>query len=56
MTTTRYVLKTPAEILQTKLEIWQSRLAYASQHDRKYAPECERAIADLKAKIGSNDG
>lgn len=48
-----FVPLTRAEVLESKLAVWQSRLAYAREHDRGYVAECERAITDLKAKAAA---
>ena len=53
MTTYEFVPKSTAEVLQTKIEIWESRLAYAKQSDKNFVPECERALADLRAKLAA---
>lgn len=50
-----YELKSTAEILQTKIEVWESKLAYAKQSDKKYVPECERALSDLRAKLAEEN-
>ena len=44
-------LASPAEVLKTKLSIWESRAKYATTKAAK--AEAERAIADLTAKLAA---
>lgn len=53
MTTTQFVPNSTAEVLATKIAIWESRLAYAQTSDRGYVPECERALTDLRSKLAA---
>lgn len=51
MTTYQFVPKSTAEVLASKIAVWESRLAYAKVSDKKFVPECERALADLRSKL-----
>lgn len=42
------VLASPAEVLRTKLSIWETRAKHAKGARKA---ECEAAVADLRAKL-----